>query len=316
MTKPILVPLDGSALAERALPFAAALARVLDAPLLLVRAVVVPEDLGYDPARRQLEAVDDAEAYLRRLAADLGRQGTAVETVVPYGEAAGAILDAARASEARLIAMTTHGRGGLGNWLAGGVATAVLARAPAPVLLVRAWHAGGALDRLERGARIVVPLDGSALAEAALPLATRLAGALGGELLLVRAVPPPGPALTPDGLRALVAGDEEVAAETAEARAYLAAVAGRLAARDYAVGREVRLGAPAVVIDAVCRERGAALVVLATHGRTGLDRLLLGSVAEAVVRHGSAPVVLVRPARHAAGPGTTGGTAAASPGRA
>jgi nucleotide-binding universal stress UspA family protein len=93
-------------------------------------------------------------------------------------------------------------------------------------------------------------------------------------------------------------------AETAEAQAYLEAVAGRLAAREYAVGREVRPGAPAEAIDAVCRERGAALVVLATHGRTGLDRLLLGSVAEAVVRHGGAPVVLVRPSRPApaAGP--------------
>ncbi|HEX6738525.1 MAG TPA: universal stress protein [Vicinamibacteria bacterium] len=109
---------------------------------------------------------------------------------------------------------------------------------------------------------------------------------------------------------------DDQTARVAEAREYLARAAGRLAAREYAVRWEARVGAPARAIDAASHERGAALVVMATHGRTGLDRLLLGSVAEAVVRDGSAPVLLVRPPALRAATPAGGRRHAAPPARA
>ena len=294
MKEPILVPLDGSALAEQALPFAEALAATSGSPLVLLYASYVPMVFGIDSSEAQVQELAVAEAYLRKIVPRLRRRGLVVETCAPYGLAGQAIAREASTRRAWLIAMSTHGRGMLGRLLSGGVAAEVVRRATVPVLLVRAWHAGDARSRLIIGKTIVVPLDGSALAETALPVAQALAASLGGPLLLVRAVPPADPVLTPDGMAVALFTEDRTVAER-EANEYLAPLAARLADAGNAVQALVRFGKPAEVIRAVAEEHGAALTVLATHGRTGLDRLLLGSVAEAVVRHGATPVLLVPP---------------------
>lgn len=288
----ILVPLDGSPLAERALPYAEALARASGARLALVWASLVRDR----PAADEPEArrVAEEEAYLAEVARRLAERGLDAETALRFADPAAAIVEEARAQDVDLLVMATHGRGGLGRWVYGSVAEAVLARPPAPILLVRAgapgWEAAWPGER----PRLLAPLDGSAFAEEALPVAESLAEALGGELVVVRAVPRPGLDFGPDWVVAPILEDELANAET-EARDYLDRLAARLAREGRAAQAALRVGDPAGVIAAVGRERGAALVVMATHGHTGLGRVVLGSVADAVLRHGTLPLLLVRP---------------------
>jgi nucleotide-binding universal stress UspA family protein len=293
MYQTILVPLDGSDLAERALPYAETLARASGARLLLLRAVQVPAVPGRDPLQTQTRAVQAAERYLAAVAARLAGRGI-LETAVFYGDAAQAILEEAALRKADLIVMATHGRSGLGQLLYGSVAKAVLARSPVPVLLVRAWHEATALSR-DAPRRFLVPLDGSSFAEAALPVAHDLVASIGGELLLFQALPPPSQYVG----EALAAPLTELAAPVAEARAlaYLHQVRARWVERYGGAPPAVvvRAGPPAEAIDAACQEFGVALVVMATHGRTGLARLLLGSVADELLRRGRVPLLLVRP---------------------
>lgn len=294
MNRPILVPLDGSALAEQALPLAEALAEASDSPILILSASYVASVPGLDVSDEQVRMIADAESYLDRVASRLKKRGIAVETCAPYGAARQVIVREARAHRAWLIVMATHGRGGLGRALYGSVADGVVRRAPAPILLVRAWHAGDSKARLLGSAPIIAPLDGSIHAEAALPLARSLAVALRARVLLVRAIPPLDAARTPDGVAVSHPTEERTEAGQL-ARAYLERIAALFAGAGIGVESIVRFGEPSDVVVAVAEESGAGLTVLTTHGRTGLDRLLLGSVAERIVRRGATPILLVRP---------------------
>jgi nucleotide-binding universal stress UspA family protein len=138
----ILVPLDGSELAERALPEAADLARQPGAQLLLVRAAEAHVPAVVDPTEAQVRVVQEAERYLAGVQARLAATGvTDVQTSVWYGPPAYAIIEAARLRHADLIVMTTHGRSGLGRLILGSVAESVLRGTTTPILLLRAPEA-------------------------------------------------------------------------------------------------------------------------------------------------------------------------------
>jgi len=286
MSRTLVVPLDGSSLAGRAVPHAVALARAMGARLVLVRAPSSSElrgrlGDGLDPATELEDAVElvraegvQAEPYLY--------------PVYAPNEIAGAIIDAAHDRQATMIVMSTHGRGGLGRWLFGSVADAVLRQSDLPVLLVpatctRTWPVGGPR-------RILVPLDGSGFAEAALAPASELARLTGADILLAQAVGPPGPRY----LSTYGAHDPE--AEVAAARAYLDPVAARLAANGVRVAVRVEVGLPERAIAALAHGNDVDLVAMATHGYGGLSRFVAGSVATGLLQRASTPVLLVRPA--------------------
>ena len=171
MPNVILVPLDGSELAERAIPQAEQLAAD-DDRIVLVRAALTHTLPGADAVDAQVKAIDEATAYLKTMAAQVaGERRIDVETAVPYGAEANAILEEVRIHQASLIVMATHGRSGVGRWLFGSVAEAVLRRSPVPVVMVRAWDDQRTAPpiRVQGPRRFLVPLDGSAFAEAALP---------------------------------------------------------------------------------------------------------------------------------------------------
>lgn len=294
MFRTILVPLDGSPLAERALPFAEALARATGGSIVLVRAAWARVIADADWIEAQAEAMDEAKSYLERVADHLAKRGIPTQTAVSSGYAAGVIVDETRLRKADVVVMATHGRSGLGRWVYGSVAEAVLARSQVPVLLIRAWQDEHAVDAIPDHPRLLVPLDGSEFAEAALPVAESLADALGGTLLLLRVVRLPEAPLTEDG-KVIAYVDQELERLRAEAQDYLARVARGLAVGHSAVESAVRVGEPSDAIVAASREFNASLVIMATHGRTGLSRLLLGSVADGVLRRGRVPVMLVRP---------------------
>jgi len=138
----ILVPLDGSALAEAALSRAVELAQDSGARLLLLRAAQAHTVPGTDPTEAQVKVVDEAEAYLARVKERLAAEGVKeVETSVWYGPAATAVVEAASLYHADLIVMTTHGRSGFGRLILGSVAESVLRGTTTPILLLRAAEA-------------------------------------------------------------------------------------------------------------------------------------------------------------------------------
>jgi nucleotide-binding universal stress UspA family protein len=188
MFRNILVPLDGSAVAARALPYAKRLARRAGARLIGVRAYL-PADDALRVADPELSAAERAEVDRETATAEfqsaieaLRQDGLEVEAHFVEGAAADVIFETAKATCANLIVMSTHGRGGLGRVVYGSVADKVLRRVPVPVLLVPACYTQVWTDE-QQPQPILVPLDGSSLAAEALPPARDLATALGAEML-------------------------------------------------------------------------------------------------------------------------------------
>lgn len=302
----VMVPLDGSDFAREALPAAEHLARRDGARLRLVTVHpglppgpggTVPEEL----ARADRERRASREESLEELAAELRDRGLDADAEVLSGPVVEHL--ARRAGEAAdLVVMATHGRGPLSRLWLGSVADGMVRRCPVPVLLVRPRGDEDDGEGEAPGAggfrHVLVPLDGSRLARRAIGPASRLAERPDGVLTLVRVVVPVtlsglGPADVPSGVDVSAT---EAAEEQAEER--LEATARELRER---LGLEVRSRVvrdprPAEAVLRATSEEGADATALATHGRGGLRRVLLGSVADKVVRGARTPVLVVRPA--------------------
>ena len=300
MFSTILVPLDGSDLAARALPYAEFLARGCGARLVLFYAAS-SRALDRDPT-----AEVDTILEQDRFAEQLARDGVPASAQVVEGDAVPAIVHAADDLRADLVVMSTHGRGGVDRILHGSVADHVLRHVSIPILMVtagcsRAWFRGQPL-------RILIPLDGSAFAAEALGPAFDLMQSFPAELWLLRATEE---RVAIDALgfahRALVS-----AADLEAARTYLEQVAAPFRRSDDRVAITVESGPADDAIARVVAREAIDLVVMATHGQGGLGRLLLermatvvtagrvplrlGSVAAASIRRLSVPMLLVRPA--------------------
>jgi nucleotide-binding universal stress UspA family protein len=285
----ILVPLDGTDQSQRVLPYAEALARWTEAWLLLMEAAEGHAFYEEDARLARRTAVAAAAQYLAELERSEHGRGVAATHVVLEGPPVEAILAAAADGDADLIAMATHARSGLDRLVAGSVAEAVLGRSSVPLLLVP--PSATAPPPSEGTLRVLVPLDGSRLAEAALEAAAALAPPSRLELLLLRVAEPADRVFARRRL-----DGQRIAADTRAADRL------RPLRRDGAVvTTELRSGRdPAEVIARVARERSCHLIAMATHGRSGLARLLLGSVAAATLARASVPVLLVRPSDLAA----------------
>lgn len=299
MFRTLVVPLDGSDLAERALPYALRLADAASGQVILVRVASAPPPNGIDGldwAEQQMASVADAEAYLTGVTAKI-RTRVPVTTRVEYGHAAEQILRVTEQARADGIVMATHGRTGLAHLLYGSVAEAVLANSPTPVLLLRARPGEAPAPPFNPSdARAAVPLDGSSFAEEALHTAVDLVGPTG-ELILLSVVERPDHVQYDDAGRVLAYLDQQEEASTRGAREYLSRAGMRLG-KEYPglrITSDVKIGEPATGIVMAAVDRHADLVVMATHGRTGVRRAAMGSVAGAVLRGGSTPLLLVGP---------------------
>jgi nucleotide-binding universal stress UspA family protein len=298
MVERILIPLDGSALAERALPYAVGLASTLSAKLILMHGMVpptIPRAPSFDVGlfARQLRAGKTAMPA----AAVAGLDIDAVTQDIFAEKVAEGIREAIVDQRADLVVMSTHGYGGLGRMLFGSVADQVLCESPVPVVLIptaseHTWPDSGSL-------RILVSLDGSRFAEEVLEPVTQLATALQAELVLIAATGPLEHSFA-ESAAATHAGFDSALRETRE---YLDGVAAQLRTSGLSVTVDAETGRAGVVIDGVTRRRHIDMVAMATHGRSGLARMALGSVATEVLQHSTVPVLLWRPAavRHAPG---------------
>ena len=294
MTRRIMVPLDGTPFSEAALGPAAALARRTGGTLFLVTV----EEFRSADARPPWKADEPEAAWIEALATRLAGAGVYAETAVLHGGIGEELLSFGRREDIDLAVMTTHGRGPLSRAWLGSVADRMAREAPFPVLAVRPEAAALPIppdpDAFPR--KVLVALDGSPLAESIVPRVLEWVGREGVEIALVRVVLPAEamvPAYVPDAARY----DEELLeARYREAQAYLQEVARGLHDRGWTVRTEVRTASRAATgIAAFARAWGADLVALATHGRGGLARAVLGSVADKVLRSADRAVFLHRP---------------------
>jgi nucleotide-binding universal stress UspA family protein len=294
----MLIPLDGSKLAEQVLPYARYLAKALSLPVELLEVV--------DPDALELLVNHDQGRYLDTLLADkrtssahyLETMARSFEPVrvtcaVENGKAEEVIIDKAAADKDTLIVMATHGRSGIQRWMLGSIADKVLHGSTNHLFLVRAAEQAKT-DGESPLKKVIVPLDGSPLAETVLPHVLDLGKKMQLEVILVRAYALP-PSVTTDEYGAYTQGLFDQL-ET-EAKDYLAEKIKVLARQGLKnVSSVVDLGYGAEEITALARKTDDNFIAMCTHGRSGVRRWVLGSVTERVVRHSGDPVLIIRAA--------------------
>ena len=299
----ILVPLDGSPLAEQVLPQVRVLAPLLGANVHLVHVVrpagnEVALSRGGERTTASAPAVawreqihqtyaavcEHAAQYLTIQATSLQEASIAVTTEVRFGRPANLILETAAMRDASLIAMATHGRSGMQRWALGSVTDEVAQSATIPVFIARGDNRQLGLSHSLR--RILVPLDGSTLAHSAMPFAVKLAKCSGAEIILLTVQVLAMQEYTPEGHNP-VAMRERLMLE-------LYNVADAFGQQQVVITPIVVDGFPADAIVDEARYRDVDLIVMATHGRDGVRRWALGSVADKVLHAASVPLVLVR----------------------
>jgi len=302
MIATILVPLDGSPFAEAALPSARWIASRVSAQLHLFLAhqpvpvlVGVAEALASAPAP-DLEAIKQERSYLDDVVSRLGSVGGGeVKTDFGGGPAGVAIVEEAARIGADLIVMATHGRGALGRLWQGSVADHVVRHSSVPILLIRPEEPGTPAEEPDiRG--ILVPLDLSAISRTILDPVVEFALFAKAPVTLLYVVQRLSQAFVP-GVPYPISEDPVLTdLQRANAECRLEEVAGALRLRGIVVSTRVVIAthAAAGVLDMLA-EPGHDMVALATHGAGGIRRLLVGSVADQVIRGASKRVLVIRP---------------------
>ena len=328
MFKRILVPLDGSERAERALPVAARLARISGGSIVLLRAVTSPIDFAWYAMESPVSMQEGMEAdiaratdYLASVAGSSELAGIEIKTEVLPGAPALCIFPVVRAFQADLIVMCSHGYTGRTRWILGSVSQKVARHSPVPVLVLRedgsvpmnlhlVCGQGEQTDGI-RPVRVLVPLDGSSFAETALVPAAHLSAALSapaqGALHLAQVLRLP--ALYEYGQNDRLAEMKQRGMR--EAQAYLSTVERKLREGDLAKFNLSVTSSVSIDPDVAGTLIGIAeigedmqeveeyppcdLIAMATHGRGGLQRWMLGSVTERVLDSTKLPLLIVRP---------------------
>jgi nucleotide-binding universal stress UspA family protein len=303
MLSTVLVPLDGSRFAEAALPLAIRLASAAEARLYLVsvnQPVAVPAGMGELAglaSNADEEAHRQSTQYLAGIAARCGLVGNRpVEFRLVDGLVGEAICDEAGRIGADLIVMATHGRGALGRLVLGSIADHVIRRSTRPVMVVHPSHHERQSCALSGGS-ILVAIDESEYSDAILDPVVDLALCTASPITLVTVVAPSFDVAEPTLPHPVPQHPAIVARRSDQAHGRLRAVAERLQSRGLQVTTRVVVGDSAAGgILTVLGESRFDIVALTTHGAAGVRRLLLGSVAEKVIRAASKPVLALHPA--------------------
>ncbi|MGE5850097.1 MAG: universal stress protein [Candidatus Methylomirabilota bacterium] len=312
MFQRILVPLDGSRLAEAILPDVLELAAQQRAEVVLLRVALAHALPAVELTEAQVHVVEEAERYLADVEHRLAGRGIRVSNVVRYGRAAEEILDHARTSDIDLIAMSTHGRSGIERVLLGSVAERVLREAPVPVFLRRAAPpapAGAGAEVQEARApvrphgaassprpigHILCPVDFSPTSYAAMAQAGLLAQRFSADLTVLHVVYDP---LDVTCLHIPHPPEEQLREELIrEAERTLQAQVRRRLRSLPRAKTAVVLGMPFREIVRYAQAHGVDLIVMGTQGLSGLNHLIMGSTAERVVRMAACPVLSIRAA--------------------
>jgi nucleotide-binding universal stress UspA family protein len=302
MYSKMLIPLDGSKTAEKVLPYARFLAGRFKMPVEFLAVIDTGEldaqiSINKGPFLDTLvdESVRSAQEYLQRIAETF--DGANVKSTVAKGRVAEVIIDKGEADQGMLIAMATHGRFGVDRWLLGSVAEKVLRGTANPLLLIRATGPFKSEGEVSLKS-IIVPLDGSELAESVLPLVAEVAKKLELAVSLCRVYNVPYSVYGYGYGYYAIDVDQLMAEMRRDARDYLEKKATEL--KKLGVEKAVCVTKEGQTADEIIkfgRETSDGFIVMCSHGRSGVQRWTLGSVTETVVRHSDNPVLILRAAR-------------------
>jgi nucleotide-binding universal stress UspA family protein len=296
----LLIPLDGSEVAEMVLPYSRFLAARLNLPTELLAVIDITDVASRIPPEKAPFITDflekfrkRSEEYLKVIANTF--HDVSVNCLVEQGGPAEMIIEKATADSGTLINMATHGYSGIKRWLLGSVAEKVLRGATNPLLLVRARE-GAKTDGEADLRSVIVPLDGSELAERVLPIVADFAKRLPLQVILFRAYSLPASALAVEPEAAYLVSDEKlIAGLRDQAVEYLEKKAQELKRNGVEnVSTIAEYGLAADEIIALGKKTPDNLIAMSTHGYSGARRWVLGSVTETVVRHSDDPVLVIR----------------------
>ena len=296
MFKHLLVPLDGSRLAESALPAAAYLAKALEATVTLIH-VIEKDPPSEVHSERHLTTPEEAQAYLSEVASQAFSPNIRVERHVHISgvsDVARSVVEHSAELAPDLVIMCTHGRSGPRDWLFGSIAQQVIALGSTPVLLVRPVDDDTPPSFTCR--KLLVPLDGDVEHEQGMPAAIGLAQSLGSEMHLLMVVPTLGTLAGEDAATGkLLPGATAALLDLAElgGEEYLRHHLVRLNSAGIKTTAEVARGDPAATIVEVAHRVDADLIVLGTHGKTGTEAFWSGSVAPKISSRYHVPLLLV-----------------------
>lgn len=295
----ILVPLDGSLDAEQALPLATQLVRSWGSTLRLV-SVHLPA-ITWNPGVEFPLVTPDLDQelreqdmrYLKGVAARITSEGDVdIECTVLDGPVAEAIDHHIHDTCTDLVVMTSHGRGGLGRLVLGNTADQLVRRLEVPVLVIRATKD---LRPVAEQHRILVPLDGSALSDSIMEQVKAIARATRSELMLAM-IMQPLPVLLPPFVWPPEKLTESPEVRERAGQMYLELWKQQLTGEGFVVQARVRTARKvAKEILQLAHDEGCSLIAMATHGASGLDRMMLGSVTDLVLRRAEVPVLVLRP---------------------
>lgn len=292
----MLILLDGSKVAEQVLPYARCLAKALSLPVDLFQAVDAEalESLANPAQGRYVDTLlnekrTSSAGYLETV----GRSFEAVRlsSAVEIGKPEDLILDKAGADPQTLVVMATHGRSGIQRWVLGSVADKVLHGVANDLFLVRASEQGKT-EGTATLTKVIVPLDGSPLAEKVLPQVIELGTKMPLEVILMRAYALP-PAISPNEYTGF--SQELFNQLEGEAKDYLVEKSQELSEQGLRnISYVIDLGYGAEEITVLARKTPDNFIAMCTHGRSGVKRWVLGSVTDRVVRHSGDPVLIIR----------------------
>jgi nucleotide-binding universal stress UspA family protein len=294
MYERVLVPLDGSPFAENILSHLTRLLSPATSEIILIGVLeshrYMRSMYEYVPEDAMIDIREHYSVYFDGVRKQLQSQGYVVTAHLAEGDAAQQVLEIAQTNHADLIAMTTHGRSGIARWALGSVTERILHATVLPVLLVRQ----SAHNPNVRSKRIMLPLDGSELAEQALPYAAVLAKATGAELELVHIISPSDLEYTIE--ERPYRTERQRAAEKlfALAETYLQRIVVQLEAETIPCQTKSEYGEIAETLSQLAERDEVDLIVMSTHGRSGLNRWVYGSVTNRLIREVTCPILVVR----------------------
>jgi len=290
MWERILVPLDGSNLAELAIPYAEEIAAAFNSEVVLVY-VSEPGESQYRHMH-QLYLEEVAEQVREHI-----KEHAEVRAIVLPGEPAEQIIDYAWRHKIGLIIMASHGRSGITPWATGSVANKVLNATRVPVLLIKVVKPPQRVPGKPLLNRILLPLDGSEAGEAAMPYVQELINRLESEVILFGVVPAGQHARTVGGLDFILYPEQYLEVVKAEAREYLDRVYHRLSGGKAAVRVELKVGDVAREIIKFAEETNVSLIAISAHGHSGIEKWVFGSIAHKILQATNTPILVVRAPR-------------------
>jgi nucleotide-binding universal stress UspA family protein len=291
MLNKLLVPLDGSELAERSLLYVKELAAGFNSEIQLI----FVDDVRHDATHRHLHEMymDEISQQLRDQVSQTGSKST-IKVVTRDGEAASEVITYADENNVDLVVITSHGSTGIMPWTMGGVASKLVQHADFPILLIRSNGIKPKYWPVRNFSSILVPLDGSEISESVIPHVKEIAQVLKSGVILMRVVEPVLHVRTIGGPDHFAYTDQQVGEMKLEATEYLNKLSLEFSGTGSSISTELRVGNAANEIIKFAADSKIRLIAMSSHGKSGVSKWVLGSVSDKVVHAGKTSILLIK----------------------